>query len=122
MGTCLRAANSAAELSIPALQSEVRALCRGLGLARETADRWMLGFSDVALSVFPGAHPTGKVFLRPVRSSRTVGIEMSLADARGAEWTREQLGWWIDECELRREHAGRLRLLVRKWAEAEPAP
>lgn len=110
------------ELSVSALQAQVRELCQGLGLARETTYRWMLGFSDVAISVFPGAHAAATVDLRPVRGRQAIGIEMRLADARGADWTREQLGWWIDECELRRERAGRLCLVVRKWAEVEGDP
>lgn len=109
--------SAAADVSICDLQAEVRALCQGLGLARETTYRWMLGFSDLALSALPDAGRGGSVALRPVRTPHGVGIEMSLDDSSGAEWTRAQLGWWIDECELRRGRAGRMRLVMRKWAE-----
>lgn len=116
-----RAALAAARVSICDLQAEVRALCQDLGLTRDTTYRWMLGFSDVALSAFPDPRAAGTVALRPVRARQAVGIEMTLANARGAEWTRALLGWWIDECELRRERAGRLRLVVRKWEALEEA-
>jgi hypothetical protein len=118
MGT--RAVDDAeTDVSICDLQAEVRALCQDLGLARETTYRWMLGFSDLALSALPDARTGGCVALRPVRTTRSVGIEMSLDDLSGAEWTRAQLGWWIDECELLRGRAGRRRLVMRKWAEPD---
>lgn len=113
--------DAASQVSISSLQTEVQALCQGLGLTRETTYRWMLGFSDLALSALPDGRPGGRVSLRPMRTPRSVGIEMSLDDSSGAEWTREQLGWWIDECELRRVRAGRLRLVMRKWAAPEDA-
>lgn len=106
-----------ADVSICDLQARVRALCQDLGFARETTYRWMLGFSDLALSALPDARTGASVSLRPVRTPSGVGIEMSLDDSSGAEWTRAQLGWWVDECELRRGRAGRMRLVMRKWAE-----
>lgn len=114
-----RGALVASEVGISELQAAVRELCQELGLPRDVTYRWMLGFSDVALSAFPDAHATGTVTLRPVRKRSAVGVEMTLGDARGSEWTRGLLGWWIDECELQRGRRGRTTLVVRKWSPLE---
>jgi hypothetical protein len=117
-----RGALVASEVGISELQAEVRALCQELGLARDVTYRWMLGFSDVALSAFPDAHASGTVTLAPVRKRSAVGLEMTLAHARGTEWTRSLLGWWIDECELRRGRRGSMTLVVRKWSPLDDDP
>lgn len=107
---------AAVEVSLRDLQSEVRALCADLGLEDELARGWMVGFSELALSALPHARARARLALSPVRAPGRVGIELSLGGELDSGCRRSDLGWWVDECEVRREGAGRLRLVARKWA------